>query len=77
MKRGKNRSQHFAGIEKMPQRPPAEMAAAITFAMAFTESKIESDIQGNFGEAYKGLNIYGAKVVDERRKALSALYYKI
>ena len=45
--------------------------SAITFAMAFTETGIE-DLQGNFGKAYKGLNVYGAKVVDERRKNLAA-----
>ncbi len=47
--------------------------SAITFAMAFVETGIE-DLQGNFGKAYKGLNVYGAKVVDERRKALAALF---
>lgn len=45
--------------------------AAITFAMAFVETGIE-DLQANFGKAYKGLNVYGAKVVDERRKNLTA-----
>jgi hypothetical protein len=40
----------------------------ITFAMAFTESGIE-DLIGAFGTAYKGLSVYGAKVIDERRKA--------
>ena len=40
----------------------------LTFAMGWTESGIE-DLIGDFGKAYKGLNIYGAKVVDERRKA--------
>lgn len=49
---------------------------AITFAMAFTETGIE-DLQGNFGKAYKGLNVYGAKVPDVRRKNLAALYCKV
>lgn len=40
----------------------------ITFAMAFTESEIEPLI-GGFGKAYKGLNVYGAKVLDSRRVA--------
>jgi len=39
----------------------------LTFAMGWVESGIE-DLIGDFGKAYKGLNIYGAKVVDERRK---------
>ena len=48
--------------------------SAITFAMAFTETGIE-DLQANFGKAYKGLNVYGAKVVDERRKNLATLLF--
>lgn len=50
--------------------------SAITFAMSFVETGIE-DLQGNFGKAYKGLNVYGAKVVDERRKALAVLFCKV
>lgn len=50
--------------------------SAITFAMAFVETGIE-DLQANFGKAYKGLNVYGAKVVDERRKALAAGFFKV
>lgn len=49
--------------------------SGITFAMAFVETAIEGDLIGNFGKAYKGLNVYGAKVVDERRKVLAALRY--
>lgn len=48
--------------------------SAITFAMAFVETGIE-DLTANFGQAYKGLNVYGAKTVDERRKALATLYF--
>lgn len=50
--------------------------SAITFAMAFVETGIE-DLMKNFGKAYKGLNVYSAKVVDERRKALAALFCKV
>ena len=47
----------------------------LTFAMGWVESGVEDLIQ-DFGKAYKGLNIYGAKVVDERRKAAAmALLY--
>lgn len=49
---------------------------AITFAMGFVETGIE-DLQGNFGKAYKGLNVYGAKVPDVRRKNLAALFCKV
>lgn len=45
----------------------------ITFAMGWTESGVEDRI-GNFGKAYKGLAIYGKKVVDERRKAGAELF---
>lgn len=50
--------------------------SAIVYAMAFTETGTE-DLQKNFGKAYKGLNCYGAKVVDRRRKALTELFCKI
>jgi len=51
--------------------------SAITFAMAMTESEIEGQLIGNFGKAYKGLSVYGAKVVDERRKALAEGFFKL
>jgi len=47
--------------------------SAITFAMEFTESGIE-DLVGDFGKAYKGLVVYGAKILDERRKALAYFF---
>lgn len=49
--------------------------SAIVFAMAFTETGVE-DLIGNFGKAYKGLNCYGGKVVDRRRKALATMFVK-
>lgn len=48
----------------------------ITMAMAFTESGVE-DFIGGFGENFKGLNVYGAKVADERRKAGAYLFAKV
>jgi hypothetical protein len=50
--------------------------SAITYAMGFVETGME-DLIGNFGKAYKSLNVYGAKVVDERRKALTELFAKL
>ncbi|KKP97245.1 MAG: hypothetical protein UR99_C0017G0028 [Candidatus Moranbacteria bacterium GW2011_GWD2_36_12] len=50
--------------------------SAICFAMAFVETGVE-DLQGNFGKAYKGLNCYGAKVIDRRRKALAEGFFKL
>lgn len=51
--------------------------SGITFGMAMTESEIEPFIAKNFGKRYKGLNVYGAKVVDERRKALVEAFFKL
>lgn len=48
----------------------------ITMAMAFTESGVEPFI-GGFGQNFKGLNCYGAKVLDERRKAGAYLFAKV
>jgi hypothetical protein len=45
-------------------------------AMGMTEQGTE-DLIGNFGKAYKSLYVYGAKVIDERRKALVELYCKL
>lgn len=45
-----------------------------TMAMAMTESEVEQEITGQFGERYKGLNVYGSKVADRRRIAGSELF---
>jgi hypothetical protein len=50
--------------------------SAITHALGFTETGIE-DLHGDFGKAYKGLTVYGAKVLDERRSALAELFCKL
>lgn len=47
--------------------------SGICFALGFVESGVE-DLIGDFGKAYKGLTVYGAKVADERRKALAHLF---
>jgi|AntRauTorcE11897_2_1112592.scaffolds.fasta_scaffold01387_15 hypothetical protein len=44
-----------------------------TMAMAMTDTGVE-DIIGGFGQAYKGLNVYGAKVTDRRRVAGAELF---
>lgn len=48
----------------------------IAFGMAFAETGIE-DLIGNFGKAYKGLNVWGAKVTDERRKFLAEGFWYV
>lgn len=40
----------------------------LTFADKALEVGMEEDLIGNFGSAYKDLFVYGAKVIDERRK---------
>jgi hypothetical protein len=50
--------------------------SAITYAMGLTENGTEDAI-GNFGVKYKSLYVYGAKVIDERRKALCELFAKL
>lgn len=49
---------------------------AITFAQTWDDQDIEEKIHGNFGSAYKGLMVYGAKVADVNRKALAHGYFK-
>ena len=49
--------------------------SAICFAMGMTENGIE-DLIANFGKAYKALYVYGAKIPDERRKALVCGFWK-
>lgn len=46
----------------------------ITFAWAFSESRV-TPVPLQFANYYQGLNVYGGKVVDERRKAGAALFY--
>jgi hypothetical protein len=50
--------------------------SAICFAMGLTENGIE-DLIANFGKAYKALFVYGAKIPDERRKALVCGFWKL
>jgi len=47
-----------------------------SLAVSFKESGIE-DLTGDFGKAYKGLTVFGAKVIDERRKAGAYMFCKV
>jgi hypothetical protein len=49
----------------------------VTFAVAFTESKVEEDIPKQFGKGYKGLTVYGGTVATERRKCGAYLFCKV
>ena len=51
--------------------------SAICFAMGLTRNETEEDLIGNFGKAYKSLYVYGAKIPDERRKALVEGFWKL
>jgi hypothetical protein len=48
----------------------------LTFAMAMTESGVE-DFIGGFGQNFKGLWCYGAKVVDIRRRNAAYGFWKV
>ena len=48
----------------------------ITFAHAYTESRV-LDAESEFAKKYQGLNVYGAKVTIERRKAGACAYWII
>lgn len=69
-------NQQVVGDSTNGWRVLAGHKSAITYAMGMTESGIE-DLIGDFGKAYKGLSVYGAKVIDERRKALAQAFLKL
>jgi len=69
-------NQEIAGDSTNGWHVLAGHKSAITYAMGMTESGVE-DLIGDFGKAYKGLTVYGAKVVDERRKALAHAFVKL
>jgi hypothetical protein len=48
----------------------------LTMAMAMTESGVE-DFIGGFGQNFKGLWCYGAKVVDSRRRSAAYGFWKV
>jgi hypothetical protein len=49
---------------------------AITFAMGFTESQV-CQLEKDFGKGYKGLSVWGSKVIDVRRPGLGHALLKI
>lgn len=69
-------SEQVSGDNTTGFRVLAGHKSAITMAVAFTESGIE-DLIGAFGKAYKGLTVYGAKIIDERRKALAEGFWYV
>jgi hypothetical protein len=47
-----------------------------TFAEKVLDARMEEDLIGDFGTAYKDLFVYGAKVSDERRHMASMGFWK-
>jgi len=45
-----------------------------TFAEKVLDARIEEDIDGNFGSAYKDLFVYGSKITDPRRHQAAELF---
>lgn len=70
------RSEQVAGDNTDGFKCLAGHKSFITLAMAFTETGVE-DFIGGFGQNFKGLTVYGAKVIDERRKAGAYLLAKV
>lgn len=48
----------------------------VTFAEKVLDARMEEDLIGNFGIAYKDLFVYGAKVVDSRRHMAAEGFWK-
>jgi len=46
----------------------------ITFAEKVLDARMEEDLTGNFGSAFKDLFVYGAKVMDARRHFAAELF---
>lgn len=69
-------NKRFSGDKTNGWHVMAGHKSAITFAMGLTENGTEDAI-GNFGVKYKSLYVYGAKVIDERRKALCEAFLKL
>lgn len=69
-------NQQIAGDSANGWHIMAGHRSAITYALGMVETGIE-DLQKNFGKAYKGLTVFGAKVIDERRKALAEAFLKL
>ena len=66
-------SEQIAGDNTNGWRILAVHKSWLTFAEAYTETGIE-DLLGNFGKAYKGLTVYGAKVADVNRISAAELF---
>jgi hypothetical protein len=69
------RSNRLTGDNTNGWRVLAGHPAWMTFAEKVLDARIEEDLIGNFGSAYKDLFVYGAKVTDARRHMAAEGYW--
>jgi hypothetical protein len=68
-------SEQVAGDSVNGSHVLAGHKSAITFAMGLKKEGVEN-VTGEFEEAYKALWVFGAKIIDERRKVLAHGFWK-
>lgn len=69
------RSNRLTGDNTNGYRVLAGHASWLTFAQKVLQARIEEDLIGDFGAAYKDLFVYGAKVKDARRHFAAEGYF--
>jgi hypothetical protein len=69
------RSNRLTGDNTNGYRVIAGHSSWLTFAQKVLQSRIEEDLLGDFGAAYKDLFVYGAKVKDARRHFAAEGYF--
>jgi hypothetical protein len=67
-------SQQVSGDNTNGYHCLAGITAWQTMAEALVEAEEEPFLPGNFGKGFKGLFVYGTKVLDERRKCAAELF---
>lgn len=70
-------SERVAGDNTNGYRVLAGHPQWLTFAEAMVENDVEPFLAGNFGTGIKGLIVYGAKVIDERRKCAAEGFFYV
>lgn len=68
------RSNRLTGDNTDGYRVLAGHKSWLTYAEKVLDARIEEDLIGDFGSAYKDLFVYGAKVADARRHFATSLY---
>jgi hypothetical protein len=70
------KSNRLTGDNTNGYRVLAGHPAWLTFAEKVLDARMEEDLTGNFGTAYKDLFVYGAKVTDPRRHMAAEGYFR-